>query len=463
MPRGDAAKCSGAEIVDGRAAEIVGVVGARRRRDAQDVAVGGDRRSLPDRAVAERDRGDALPPVDQLAGERERRAARIVLDSQVAEIRTGPVERDVAGIEIAQQQRTDISKPAFDQEGLGRIRRAPHDLDRLVVPSCDVGKRSGAEIVDGCAAEIVAVVGARRRRDAQDVAVGGDVGSLPDGAVAEGDRGHALPPIDYLAGKGERGAGRIVLDSQVAEIRTGPVEGDIGWIEAIEDQRADISKTTFDQEGLARIRRSPYDFDRTVVPGLDAAERPGAEIVDGRAAEVVGIVRARRGGCRRDIASGCDGGGLPHHAVAKCDRRHAVPRIGELVGERQRLAGRLVGNGQVDHVHARPIERNVRRVEVVEEQRAYVVVIAVAVDGKCLARIRGSPDDLDGSIVAGADVAERSDAEIVDDRKIEEEKRVIRARGRRGSRDVAVGRDGGCLPDRPISEVDRADARQASR
>ena len=68
-----------------------------------------------------------------MAGEGERRAARLVFDGQVAEIRTGAVEADVAGIEIVEQQRADVAKTALDQEGLARIAGS---LVTSTAPSC---------------------------------------------------------------------------------------------------------------------------------------------------------------------------------------------------------------------------------------------------------------------------------------------------------------------------------------
>src|SRR5207302_1547284 len=98
-----------------------------------------------------------------------------------------------------------------------------------------------------------------------DVAVGGDVGSLPDSAITEGDGGRPLKRIDRLSGEGERGAGRIVLDGQVGEIQTRPVDSDIPRIEIAKQKRADVPKTAVDQEALARIRRPPHDLDRLVM------------------------------------------------------------------------------------------------------------------------------------------------------------------------------------------------------
>ena len=211
-------------------------------------------------------------------------------------------------------------------------------------------------------------------------------------------------------------AAPLVLDGQVAEIQTGSIEADVARIEIAQHQGADVVKTTFDQEALARITRPPDHLDRLVVPGGDVAERPGAEIVDGRADEIIGVICARRRGGRSDVAVGGDCGSLPRGAVGKGDRGHAPVGVRELVVERERVAHRLVGNRQVREARAGPIERNIRQVEIVEDQRADIIEIAVAIDGECLARIGGSPDDFDCLIVPGGDVAECPGTEIVDGR-----------------------------------------------
>ena len=201
--------------------------------------------------------------------------------------------------------------------------------------------------------------------------------------------------------------------------------------------------------------------------GADVAERSGAEIVDDRITEEEkGVIRSRGRRGRRDVGVGCDGRRLPRGAVAESYRRDAVPRIGEFAVESERRAGRLVRNRQVGEGRTGPVERNVRRVEVVEGQRAGVIAIAVAIDGECLARITGPPDDLDHMVVVDVDVAERAGAEIVEHLAVVEIGGVIG--GRRCPRDVRHDHrrrrrrrrvDVGAIPDRAVVEDDPTDSR----
>ena len=320
------------------------------RRCHQIRRVRSDLRVVPESSVGKCDGGHSIPRGGKFTGEGQRVAGRLVLYDQVGKGRAGAVQRDVRRVEAVEDQRAYVVviAVAIDGKRLARIAGSPDDLDRRIVAGADVAERPGAEVIDDRIIEQEkGVIRSRRRRSRPDVAVRRDGGGLPDGAVGEGDRGHALPPIGALAGKRELGAARIIFDGQIGKIRTGPVERDVAGIEISQYQRADVPVTAVDQEGLARIRRPPHDFDRLVVLGSDVAERPGAEVVDDRAGEVTGVIHAgrRRGG--RDIGVGGDGGGLPRGAVAEGYRSDAVPRIAEFVVESERRAARIIFDCQV--------------------------------------------------------------------------------------------------------------------